>query len=145
MPFYTSPFITLSLLLIERRTRQGHISLLNISFLLFFYMKYNGSICVLVNLNGYAGTAKSPDVFALRPAPLAVSYMGFPGTMGSSELVDYLLADGVVIPPESRCYYSEKVSFKAPKYLARLIVIHCVRHYVRSLALHWALMWAYIQ
>ena len=69
------------------------------------------SICVLVNLNGYAGTAKSADLFALRPAPVAVSYMGFPGTMGSLEMVDYILADGVVIPAEKRSFYSEKVLF----------------------------------
>lgn len=53
--------------------------------------------------------AKSADIFALRPAAVAVSYMGFPGTMGSAEMVDYILADGVVIPPEMRRFYSEKV------------------------------------
>lgn len=63
----------------------------------------------MVNLGGYAGTAKSADVFALRPAPVAVSYMGFPGTMGSVEMVDYILADGTVIPPDLRRFYSEKV------------------------------------
>lgn len=66
-------------------------------------------VSILVNLNGYAGTAKSADIFARRPASVAVSYMGFPGTMGSSELVDYILADGVVIPLELRQYYTEKV------------------------------------
>lgn len=64
---------------------------------------------VLVNLNGYAGTAKSADIFALGPAAVAVSYMGFPGTMGSADMVDYLLADGVVIPTELRRFYAEKV------------------------------------
>ncbi|CBJ28382.1 UDP-N-acetylglucosamine--peptide N-acetylglucosaminyltransferase, family GT41 [Ectocarpus siliculosus] len=64
---------------------------------------------VLVNLGGYAGTVKSADIFALRPAAVAVSYMGFPGTMGSSEMVDYILADAVVVPPELRRFYSEKV------------------------------------
>ncbi|CAB1106042.1 GT41 [Ectocarpus sp. CCAP 1310/34] len=64
---------------------------------------------VLVNLGGYAGTVKSADIFALRPAAVAVSYMGFPGTMGSSEMVDYILADAVVVPPDLRRFYSEKV------------------------------------
>eukprot|EP00904_Undaria_pinnatifida_P003604 jgi/Undpi1/13244/HiC_scaffold_8.g02906.m1 len=64
---------------------------------------------VLVNLNGYAGTAKSADIFALGPAAVAVSYMGFPGTMGSSDMVDYVLADGIVIPKEMRRFYAEKV------------------------------------
>ncbi|CAN0440776.1 unnamed protein product, partial [Scytosiphon promiscuus] len=66
-------------------------------------------IGVLVNLGGYAGTIKSADIFALRPAPVAVSYMGFPGTMGSAEMVDYILADRTVIPPNLRHFYSEKV------------------------------------
>jgi len=65
---------------------------------------------LLVNLGGYAGTAKSADIFALRPAPVAVSYMGFPGTMGSDHMVDYILADRVVIPPSLRQFYSEKVN-----------------------------------
>ncbi|CAN0412353.1 unnamed protein product, partial [Ectocarpus sp. 13 AM-2016] len=64
---------------------------------------------VLVNLGGYAGTVKSADIFALRPAAVAVSYMGFPGTMGSSEMMDYILADAVVVPPNLRRFYSEKV------------------------------------
>lgn len=63
----------------------------------------------MVNLNGYAGTAKSADIFALRPAVVSIGYMGFPGTMGSAELLDYILADGVVIPTDLRKYYSEKV------------------------------------
>lgn len=69
----------------------------------------NTRVGILVNLGGYAGTSKSADVFALRPAPVAVSYMGFPGTMGSVEMVDYILADGTVIPPDLRRFYSEKV------------------------------------
>ncbi|CAM9927499.1 unnamed protein product, partial [Ectocarpus fasciculatus] len=64
---------------------------------------------VLVNLGGYAGTVKSADIFALRPAAVAVSYMGFPGTMGSREMADYILADAVVVPPDLRRFYSEKV------------------------------------
>lgn len=64
---------------------------------------------MLVNLNGYAGAARSADIFALRPAAIAVSYMGFPGSMGCRDMVDYILADGVVIPSEMRRYYSEKV------------------------------------
>ena len=38
-----------------------------------------------------------------------MSYMGFPGTMGSADMVDYVLADGVVIPTELRHFYAEKV------------------------------------
>jgi predicted O-linked N-acetylglucosamine transferase (SPINDLY family) len=47
-------------------------------------------------------------VFAARPAPVQVSYLGFPGTTGAPYM-DYLLADRVVIPEESRRFYSEQI------------------------------------
>ena len=62
---------------------------------------------VLVDLNGYTKLART-RVFALRPAPIAVNWFGFPGTMGSP-YHHYIVADEHVIPPESEIYYSEKV------------------------------------
>lgn len=41
-------------------------------------------------------------------APVQVHYLGFPGTLGAS-YVDYILADGIVIPREQAFAYSEKV------------------------------------
>ncbi|CAN0314906.1 unnamed protein product [Discosporangium mesarthrocarpum] len=67
------------------------------------------SLGVLVTLNGYAGTSKSAEIFTRRPAPVSVSYMGFPGSLGSSTLTDYLLADREVIPEDLRDCYSEKI------------------------------------
>lgn len=46
-----------------------------------------------VNLNGYTRGARS-EVFALRPAPIGVSYMGFPATTGKG-LMDYIVTDKV--------------------------------------------------
>lgn len=34
------------------------------------------------------------EIFAMQPAPVQVSYMGFPGTMGAS-YIDYLVTDEV--------------------------------------------------
>lgn len=50
-------------------------------------------IQVLINLNGYTKGARN-EIFALRPAPIQVSYMGFPGTTGA-EYIDYLVTDEV--------------------------------------------------
>lgn len=36
------------------------------------------------------------EIFAMRPAPIQVSYMGFPGTTGAS-YIDYLVTDEVRI------------------------------------------------
>ncbi|KAL9101602.1 MAG: hypothetical protein Q9163_003163 [Psora crenata] len=54
---------------------------------------------ILVNLNGYTRGAKN-EVFAARPAPIQMSFMGFAGTLGA-EWCDYLLADKVAIPPST--------------------------------------------
>ena len=64
-------------------------------------------IDVLVNLNGFFGKPRQ-GIFAKKPAPIEVNYLGFPGTIGSTYM-DYLIADNVVIPKESRQYYTEKI------------------------------------
>jgi predicted O-linked N-acetylglucosamine transferase (SPINDLY family) len=64
-------------------------------------------IDILVNLNGYCGLSRT-GVFAYRPCPVQVNYLGFPGTMGA-EYMDYIVADRVVIPEDEERYYSEKV------------------------------------
>lgn len=60
-------------------------------------------IHILVNLNGYTRGARN-EIFAARPAPIQMSFMGFAGTMGA-EWCDYLLADTTAIPPSTlrRC------------------------------------------
>ncbi|KAI0407541.1 glycosyl transferase family 41-domain-containing protein [Xylaria palmicola] len=57
------------------------------------------NIHVLVNLNGYTRGARN-EVFAARPAPIQMSFMGFAGTLGA-EWCDYLLADKTAIPPST--------------------------------------------
>ncbi|KAG4438856.1 hypothetical protein IFR05_005645 [Cadophora sp. M221] len=53
-------------------------------------------IHILVNLNGYTRGARN-EVFAARPAPIQMSFMGFAGTLGA-EWCDYILADKTAIP-----------------------------------------------
>jgi predicted O-linked N-acetylglucosamine transferase (SPINDLY family) len=62
---------------------------------------------IAVDLMGYTGECRS-RVFAFRPAPLQVNFLGFPGTLGA-EYMDYIIADPVVVPNEHRSAYSEKV------------------------------------
>ena len=47
-------------------------------------------------------------MFARRPAPVQVSYIGFPGTLGTA-CHDYILADAVVAPPQHQPFYSETI------------------------------------
>lgn len=63
-------------------------------------------IHVLVNANGYTKGARS-ELFALRPAPVQVSFMGFAGTLAARS-IDYALTDRIVTPPSTRAYtYAE--------------------------------------
>ncbi len=65
------------------------------------------SIDIAVDLKGYTQHARL-GVFAYRAAPIQMSYIGYPGTMGAP-FIDYIVADAVVIPEEQRQHYSEKI------------------------------------
>ncbi|RYR52712.1 hypothetical protein Ahy_A06g027599 isoform B [Arachis hypogaea] len=65
------------------------------------------NIHILVNLNGYTKGARN-EIFAMQPAPIQVSYMGFPGTTGAT-YIDYLVTDEFVSPLGSAHIYSEKL------------------------------------
>ena len=60
-------------------------------------------IHILVNLNGYTKGARN-DVFAARPCPVQMQFMGFAGGMSSS-WTDWLVADPVVCPPHTTSAY----------------------------------------
>ena len=62
-------------------------------------------IDIAVDLKGYTQGMR-PGIFLGRPAPLQISYLGYPGTMGAP-WIDYLIADEWVIPAELREAYSE--------------------------------------
>jgi len=62
-------------------------------------------IQILMDLSGYIRHAR-PEIFALRPAPVQVSYLAYPGTMGA-QFIDYIVADRVVLPEDSQRNYTE--------------------------------------
>jgi len=62
---------------------------------------------IAVDLKGYTGDAR-PGIFACRAAPVQVSYLGYPGTMGA-DYIDYIVADRILIPESDRRFYTEKV------------------------------------
>ena len=73
-------------------------------------------IDILVNLNGFFGLGRQ-RIFSYKPAPIQVNYLGFPGTMGI-KYMDYIIADKVVIPEESKIYYAEKLVYLPNSYQA---------------------------
>lgn len=67
-------------------------------------------IHILVNLNGYTRGARN-EVFAARPAPIQMSFMGFAGSLGA-EWCDYLLADQHTIPAETLSLWRRNVDLE---------------------------------
>ena len=88
---------------------------------------YACGIDILVDLTGFTQNSRC-GIVALRPAPVSVSWLGFPGTMGSfiggsfiggdfirgnhqvKPLFDYLLTDNFITPPESAADYAERLA-----------------------------------
>jgi protein O-GlcNAc transferase len=64
-------------------------------------------IDILVDLMGYTQHSR-PAIFAHRPAPLQVSYLGYPGSL-HAPFIDYIVADRTVIPPPDRGWFGEAV------------------------------------
>jgi predicted O-linked N-acetylglucosamine transferase (SPINDLY family) len=87
----------------------NHLSALDIAGL-----ARDHKIDIAIDLGGYTGHSR-PGIFAHRAAPIQVNYLGFPGTMGACE-IDYLIADPVVIPTDSKSAYSEKIIFLPDSY-----------------------------
>jgi len=71
-------------------------------------------IDIAIDLMGYTTHAR-PAVLALRPAPIQVSYLGYPGTMAANH-IDYILADQTVIPPDHVSFYTEKIVWLPDSY-----------------------------
>jgi predicted O-linked N-acetylglucosamine transferase (SPINDLY family) len=65
-------------------------------------------IDILVDLKGYTQNAR-PPLFAMRAAPLQVSYLGYPGTTGA-DYIDYVVGDPIVTPLEHAGFYAERIA-----------------------------------
>ena len=75
----------------------------------------NMEVDIAIDLGGHTKHSRT-DIFALRAAPLQVSYMGYPGTMGAN-YIDYIIGDRVVIPEELRAFYSENIVYLPNSYM----------------------------
>ncbi len=62
---------------------------------------------VLFDLRGWGGGG-APEVLAMRPAPVQVNWLAYPGTSGAP-WIDHVLADDYVLPPSLQPGFSESV------------------------------------
>jgi predicted O-linked N-acetylglucosamine transferase (SPINDLY family) len=73
-------------------------------------------IDIAVDLKGFTEEART-GIFSRRAAPIQVNYLGYPGTMAALYM-DYIVADPILIPPESREHYAEKIVYLPNSYQA---------------------------
>jgi predicted O-linked N-acetylglucosamine transferase (SPINDLY family) len=73
-------------------------------------------IDVAIDLKGYT-TNHRGRIFSFRPAPVQVSYLGYPGTL-AAPYIDYLIADPTLIPEHLRLHYVEKIAYLPDSYQA---------------------------
>ena len=64
-------------------------------------------IDILVDLKGFTLGGRL-GLFARRPAPVQITYLGFPGSV-SGVGMDYAITDAVVTPPSSEPFYEERL------------------------------------
>jgi len=66
-------------------------------------------IDVAVDLMGHTQNAPTA-VFAIRPAPIQVNFLGFPGT-SAAPYMDYIIADRTVVGEQRENWFSEKLAW----------------------------------
>lgn len=66
-------------------------------------------IDILVDLKGYTQHSRL-EITALRPAPVIISWLGYPGTLGYPRLADYIIGDPIVTPIECAADFSETLA-----------------------------------
>ncbi|XP_053623562.1 UDP-N-acetylglucosamine--peptide N-acetylglucosaminyltransferase 110 kDa subunit-like isoform X2 [Plodia interpunctella] len=76
-------------------------------------IKQNG-INILINMNGYTKGARN-EIFALKPAPIQVMWLGYPGTSGA-DFMDYIITDETSSPKWAENDFSEKFAYMSQTY-----------------------------
>jgi predicted O-linked N-acetylglucosamine transferase (SPINDLY family) len=70
---------------------------------------------IAIDMMGFTGASRM-GIFARRPAPVQVCYLGYPGTTGAPYM-DHLIADRVVVPEDRVAHYRERIAYLPDAYL----------------------------
>jgi protein O-GlcNAc transferase len=77
---------------------------------------YEDQVHILVDLMGHTGNNRLA-ICAYQPAPVQVTYLGYPGGTGA-EFFDYMITDRIVTPEEHVSFYSENLVYMPHSYQA---------------------------
>ena len=72
------------------------------------------NVDIAVDLKGFTEDSRN-GIFSYRAAPVQVSYLGYPGTVGAPYM-DYLIADRTLVPEHSQQHYSEQIVYLPGSY-----------------------------
>jgi predicted O-linked N-acetylglucosamine transferase (SPINDLY family) len=75
---------------------------------------HSDAVDILIDLKGFTAKART-GITLLRPAPIIVNYLGYPGTLGSG-ICDYIVTDRFLTPPESARDYAEAFAYMPNSY-----------------------------
>lgn len=75
---------------------------------------HGDEVDILVDLKGYTKGTRT-GILMLRPAPIQVNYLGYPGTLGG-DFCDYIITDSILTPPPSAADYSESFAYLPDSY-----------------------------
>lgn len=69
----------------------------------------DNALDILVDLSGWTSHGRQ-EVLAMRCAATQVNWLGYPGTLGSNRLADYILGDSLVTPADHSARYAEMIA-----------------------------------
>jgi protein O-GlcNAc transferase len=64
---------------------------------------------LLIDLNGHTA-GSNMEIFARRPAPVQVSFLGYTGTTGA-DFMDYIILDEISVPPDQGINFTENIVY----------------------------------
>lgn len=91
-----------------RKAAEYYIDISDLSDLNAAKLIESQGIDMLIDLKGFTAESRL-GIQAHRPAPILLSWLGYPGSLGEPRLADYIIGDPVVSPLDHQTQYSETI------------------------------------
>ena len=93
-------------------------------------MIYDLKIDIAVDLKGHTKENRL-NILSFRPSPIQISYLGFPGTLGTN-FIDYLIMDNYIVNSSNRNFFSEKIIHMPSSYQCNSNYSETITNYDRE-------------